>query len=279
MMTKPNFIGIGVQKGGTSWLHKQFVAHPEIYVPTDRKEIHFFDIYFDRGVEWYLKFFKGATHKAIGEITPSYIYDEATAKRLHESFPDAKLLVMLRHPVERAYSHYRMTFQSGEGQKYKDFDDFMARHPHTFERGLYAKQIKRWFDFFPKEQFLFLVSEDIFKGDHETGFQQVGQFLDVDPALFDRDLATTPVGKARPAPRFPVVANIAQKARLLLRDLNLDFVASFLKKVGLTRTILGSREQAIPPLTDEVKAKWLAEYQSDIQSLEKLLDRSFSSWK
>ena len=109
-------------------------------------------------------------------------------------------------------------------------------------------------------------------------FKQVGDFLDVNPDLFDRELATAPVGKARPAPRFPVLANVAQKARILLRDLNLDFIASFLKKIGVTRSIFGKHGQPIPPLTDEIKAKWLAAYKEDIEAIEKLLGRSFNSW-
>ncbi len=279
-MTKPNFIGIGVQKGGTSWLHRQFVAHPEIFVPSNRKEIHFFDVYYQRGLAWYHKFFDGASAKAIGEITPSYIYDDETASKIHENFPEVKILVMLRHPVQRAYSHYCMTFQSGEGQKYKSFDDFMTNHPHTFARGLYSEQIQKWFSFFPKEQFLFLFSEDIFgqDGDIDGAFEAVGSFLNVDPSLFNKVLARTPVGKARPAPRFPVVALFAQKARLFLRDMNLDFIASFFKGIGLTRALFGKRSKAIPPLTDEEYTKWSMAYKQDIEKLEQVLERSFELW-
>lgn len=280
-MTLPDFIGIGVQKGGTSWLHKQLVVHPQVFIPPHRKEIHFFDVYFDRDVAWYRKFFNDAKSNQVkGEITPSYIYDAMTCDRLHEICPHAKLIVMLRHPVERAYSHYCMTFQSGEGQKYKSFDDFMTHHPHGFKRGLYGEQLLRWFDRFDRSNFLILLSEETSNSDEalEKTFDQISDFLNIDPSLFDRELAQQRVGQARPAPRFTMLAKLAQKTRLLLRDLNMDFVASTLKKIGITRALLGQGNVAIPPLNDDERAKWLSAYQKDIQQLEKLLDRSFQHW-
>lgn len=277
---KPNFIGIGVQKGGTSWLHKQFINHPEIFVPEHRKEIHFFDEYYDRDLEWYLKWFHGANHKAIGEITPNYIYDDRVCDRIKEYFPDMRFIVMLRHPVERAYSHYQMTFQSGEGQKYQGFDDFMENHAHGLKRGLYGKQLQQWFRNFSPEQFLILASEEIFsdEGGVEKTFGSIGSFLNVDPNLFDRTIAKERVGKARIAPSNGNIAKSAQKVRLFLRDHDLDFIATAFKKIGITRQLFGGKENAIPPLTSEQKERWIGIYQEDIKLLESLLGRSFAHW-
>lgn len=275
--SKPNFICIGVQKGGTSWLHRQFTAHPEIFVPDARKEIQFFTEYYDRGVTWYEKWFEGAGDaKAIGEVTPDYIYFEEVAGRMHNYDPTLKLIIMLRNPVERAYSHYRMVFQSGQGQKYKDFDDFMTRHPHAFKRGLYAKQIEHWFQYFKPEQFLFLTSEGVFGqgAGVEHAFTEIGKFLNINPDLFDRNLAQKPVGKARPAPRFPALVTLAQKIRLLLRDWDMDYLARALKKIGVTRQIFGASNVLIPPLTDDVRQKWMALYKDDIRALEKMFKTS-----
>lgn len=273
--TVPNFIGIGVQKGGTSWLHKQLLNHPKVFVPINRKEIHFFDEYYDRGIEWYQKFFSPASseHKAIGELTPNYIYDEDVAKNIKSHYPNMRFIIILRQPVARAYSQYQMTFQSGEGQKYKDFDDFMDRHPHAFNRGLYAKQLNHWFSYFNPDQFLILTSEEIFKTQNgvEQTFKKLGKFLSINPDLFDRHLAAQKVGSARQAPKFSSLAALAQKIRLFLRDNNLDFIASVFKKIGITRQIFGSHKIDIPPLTNEQSHKWLEAYKDDIKALEKLL--------
>lgn len=288
MTNIPDFIGIGVQKGGTSWLHRQFVAHPQIFIPPKRKEIHFFDHYFDKGATWYKKWFEDkngkqtaqqSINKCSGEITPNYIYDEAVAPRLHAFHPDVKLIIMLRHPVRRAYSHYQMLFQSGQGQQYSDFDDFMHNHPHGFKRGLYGAQITRWLEYFNKEQFLFLISEEVFENP-DAAFDQIAGFLNIDATLFDRATAQKPVGRARHAPANSTLAVMAQKTRLFLRDHDLDFIATWLKKIGLTRQIFGTnKNNKIPPLTPESFKKWEEAYVSDIKLLEKQTGRSFSLWR
>ena len=279
----PNFIGLGVQKGGTSWLHKQLVAHPQVFIPEIRKEIHYFDEYYDRGVDWYEKWFLDANnnYKPVGEITPEYIYFEEVLPRVKETLLGAKFIVMLRDPVRRAYSHYQMNFQSGDGQKYKDFDDFMTHHPHAFKRGLYADQLKRWFKNFDKNNFLILISEEIFsnKDGIKQSFLQIGNFLDIDSKLFDMKLAQTRVGKARHAPKYKKLATFSQNVRLWLRDHDLDHVALFLKKLGLTRQIFGKASIQIPPLSDADYQKWSEEYANDKKALEALLGRDFPDWK
>ena len=291
----PSFIGLGVQKGGTSWLYRQLQKHPEIYVPTDRKEIHFFDTYFEKGQEWYLDWFKSKdSAKAWGEITPEYIYFENVPQRIQETLKacaidqTTKFLVMLRHPVLRAYSHYQMIFQSGQGQKYRDFRDFMETHPHGFKRGLYSVQLSRYFELFPKENFLILVSEDIFlqaEGKEDDSynegyikaFKDIGRFLEIDPALFDLESARSVVGGARNMPRSALLASWSQKIRERLRDFDMDWVATALKKRGITRRIFETKTP-IPPLSAEDRSYWLSRYQEDITKLKDLLNRGFPDW-
>lgn len=283
-MTLPNFIGIGVQKGGTSWLHRQLLNHPQVFVPETRKEIHFFDWYFDRGVNWYQKWFPkdARDYKAIGEITPEYIYFNDVLPCMEKILPPdqkTKFIAILRHPVKRAYSHYQMIFQSGEGFNYKDFDDFMEKHPHGFKRGLYASQLKRWFDVYEPKQFLILTSEEMSSNTDETRetFNLLGNFLNIDPALFSPALAQQRIGKARSMPRFPRIMKFAQTIRQKLRDWDMDFIAIALKKIGITRQLFSSTKP-IPPLTEEQKMRWIKAYEDDIKELEKLLNRSFSNW-
>lgn len=275
IMNKINFIGIGVQKGGTSWLHRQLLNHPQVFVPKDRKEIHFFDEYYDRGLSWYEKWFTGAqeNHIAIGEITPNYIYDEKTAPRIKTDYTDMHFIVILRDPVARAYSQYQMMFQSGIAQKYKGFDDFMTHHPHAFKRGLYARQLAHWFEYFPMKNFLILKSEDIFDTENgiENTFKKISDFLKINPDLFNITVAQEKIGGAREAPASSFLAKLAQKTRLFLRNHDMDAVAAFLKKIGLTRNVLGSKKTVIAPLSHEDKTKWAGFYQKDQEALKKLL--------
>ena len=280
-MTLPTFIGLGVQKGGTSWLHNQLLNHPEVYVPETRKEVHFFDWYFERGKSWYQKWFpeNSDSYKAIGEITPEYIYFEDVLPRLKQTLPDAKFIVVLRHPVKRAFSHYQMIFQSGEGFKYKDFNEFMEKHPHGFKRGLYAEQLERWFKEFDPKNFLVLFSEELSGNDTQLNatFTQIGAFLDIDPALFDQEKAKIRIGKARSIPRFPRLMRFAQAMRQKLRDWDMDHIAIKLKKMGLTRQLFSSSKE-LPSLQDGDKQKWMEAYKEDIEKLEKLLNCPIPNW-
>lgn len=277
----PDFIGIGVQKGGTSWLHAQLVKHPQVFIPEKRKEVHFFDWYYERGMSWYQKWFHDKTtdHKVVGEITPNYIYEETCAEKIKQKLPDVKLIVILRHPVKRAYSHYQMIFQSGEGFNYRDFDHFMEKHNHGFNRGLYAQQLEKWFQLFGKNQFLILFSEELSDTDDnlKTTFKQISDFLDIDSTLFDPSHAQKKVGKARTLPRFPRIFRMVQYIRIKLKDWDMDYIAVKLQKLGITRQLFSSNK-TIPPLTEEQNARWLKAYKDDIQKLEKLLGRSFTNW-
>src|SRR4051812_23905676 len=113
----PNFLVIGVEKGGTTWLHAQLKKHPQIFLP-DTKEIHFFNKYssnlierdyFKLGIGWYLDFFKPYNgQRAIGEVTPMYICDSEAPLRIQKTLLSVRLIAILRNPVDRAYSHYWM---------------------------------------------------------------------------------------------------------------------------------------------------------------------------
>lgn len=280
-MTLPDFIGIGVQKGGTSWLHAQLLNHPEVFIPKNRKEVHFFDWYYERGINWYQKWFpeNKNSYKAVGEITPEYIYFEETLPLIKQTLPDSKFIVILRHPVQRAFSHYQMIFQSGDGFNYRDFDNFMEKHEHGFKRGLYAKQLKRWFKEFDKNQFLILLSEELSNNEEnlQNTFEKIGDFLEIDPNLFNKDVAKQKVGKARTIPKYPFLVKIAHKLRQKLKDWDMDHIAYKLKKIGINRELFSGNKK-IPELTKEQNKRWLNEYKEDVKELESLLDRSFSNW-
>ena len=137
-MTLPDFLGIGVQRGGTTWLHTLLASHPDVFMPSRRKEIRFFEKYYDRGLGWYSEFFcppaEASRYKAIGEISTQYYDDEASPRRIHADLPEAKLIIMLRHPVSRAYSHYGFVVQR---MNYRGtFEEFLASRPKALEKGL-----------------------------------------------------------------------------------------------------------------------------------------------
>ncbi|RLJ09991.1 MAG: sulfotransferase [Candidatus Aenigmatarchaeota archaeon] len=193
-MTLPNFIICGTQRGGTTSLYYYLKEHPQIFMPS-KKEIHFFDLHYKKGIEWYKRHFREAKNskiRAIGEASPSYMYFEEVPERIHEVIPDVKLIFILRNPVDRAYSHYWHEVRLGyewlsfeeaikvEQERLAKGDIINRRHYSYLDRGKYIEQIKRFRKYFSKDQMLILITEEL-RSSPETVMRQIFEFLQVNP--------------------------------------------------------------------------------------------------
>lgn len=189
----PSFIIIGVGRCGTTSLYNYLIEHPKILPPTV-KEIGFYDLNFARGINWYKSHFpsiitKGYVKKnnfITGEATPSYIYNPYAPKRIGDTIPNVKLIILLRNPVERAYSHYSQSVRLGreklsfnvaiknqlEEKKFfekmnltgdeKNYDRIYHQNSYI-SMGIYINELKPWINYFRKEQILILKSEDLYE--------------------------------------------------------------------------------------------------------------------
>ncbi|MEH7385241.1 sulfotransferase domain-containing protein [Bacillus sp. JJ1521] len=198
----PHFLIIGAMKCGTSSLYRNLVNHPQV-ISASKKEVHFFDKKFDRGLDWYLNHFplllentnENRQDLITGEASPKYLVHPDAPKRAYETLPNAKLIVLLRNPVDRAYSHYHhmarnrnelLSFEEAimkeagqlNQQMEKVLDNYKTIPTSYLTRGIYANQLERWMQYFPREQFLILKSEDFFK-DTQSTFKQVTDFLGI----------------------------------------------------------------------------------------------------
>ena len=182
-MSKINFIGIGVQKAGTSWLSEALNEHPEIKVHP-KKEAHFFNKQrFYLNTFHYELTFGSRKKKIIGEITPSYILDKKAAKRIFKYNSKIKLIAILRDPTERCISQYKMEMSRNTIEKNSGLWDAFYRNLPKYgpmrERGLYKKQLDRFYKYFNKSQILILDYENIKKEPHIL-IKTVFKFLEVD---------------------------------------------------------------------------------------------------
>ncbi len=197
----PDFLGIGVQKGGTTTLHRLLAEHPGV-VLSRQKELHYFTLHFSRGVHWYASHFDAATAgQRCGEITPYYLFHPEAAERIHSLVPQARLLVLLRDPVERTLSQYFHSRRLGlepldleaaldcEPARLADAGKLLmaagGRHrshqEHSYvARSRYERQLPAYTARFKPNQLLVLRSEDLF---FTTGtvWQQVLRFLNLAP--------------------------------------------------------------------------------------------------
>jgi len=198
----PGFVIIGAQKAGTSTLYKNLIRHPQVS-GTDLKEVHFFDTNFEKGERWYRSRFQIKTPRSrlSGEASPYYLYHPLAALRLRSLIPNARLIALLRNPVDRAYSHYQhnrrhrrepLSFEEAVdresericGERERMLRDplylsFSHQHYSYVDRGHYQQQLEVFLRHFERKQLLVLKSERFFQSTEEV-WREVLDFLDLD---------------------------------------------------------------------------------------------------
>lgn len=160
-----DFLGIGAQKAGTTWLYRQLDRHPEIAFPAG-KEVHYWDSNPKADPRTYLSLFAGSRPgQRRGEITPAYAtLDESTIRSIHMAAPQLKILFVLRNPIERAWSSALMALKRAEMKFHEASDQWFLDHfrsEGSRERGDYETTLRRWRSVFPDHQIAVFRYEQI----------------------------------------------------------------------------------------------------------------------
>lgn len=180
----PNFLGLGVQKGGTTSLQQLLEQHRNVFLPRV-KELHYFSLHYSKGKAWYAsQFAEAGSNQLSGEITPYYLFHPEAHKRISMLLPKAKLIVLLRDPVDRALSQYFHSKRLGleplgleealqaEETRLDRANEVLiqsdghhqSHQEHSYlSRSRYEKQLPAWQKLYPMEQLLVLRSEDLFE--------------------------------------------------------------------------------------------------------------------
>lgn len=275
-MTLPTFLGIGVPRAGTTWLHRWLAGHPDIYMPTRRKEVRFFDRHYEEGVEWYEAFFPadGAeSYRAIGEISPQYLYCDECPARIASVLPDVKLLAVLRHPVDRAYSTYGFTLQRANYRG--SFAEFLESRPSVLDRGFYSRFLQRYLQRFERERILPLLFEEMV-ADLDATRDGLGEFLGVEESGFPAHAGEARVNKSS-VPSLGAVSGIAVKTGRRLRRLGLEPAVDLARRIGIQKVI--SRGKPIPRIDPEQRAELSKSYDDEFGELERLLGVDLARWR
>lgn len=201
----PSALIIGAQKGGTTSLFNYLVRHPDV-LPPFGKEIHYFDLHYARGVRWYRGRFPYGYRLRGGALTldasPYYLMHPQAPGRAAHLLPDAKLVVLLRNPVDRAFSHYQHEVRggreslsfgeaiemeaerlAGEEERLRADSGYYSYNHHRYSytrRGRYIEQLRRWVEHFPRSRLLVLQSERLFRDPADT-IGEVQEFLGLRP--------------------------------------------------------------------------------------------------
>jgi hypothetical protein len=198
-----SFLGCGAQKSGTSALDNYLRQHPEICLP-DQKEIHYFDNEYNfryhnvNYLKYHSFFQRSIKHKIAGEVTPAYMYWDNAMSRIWEYNPQMRILILLRNPIRRAYSHWNMnrikgieehTFLeavSSREERMRVNLPFQNKKFAYLDRGFYSSQIRRIYRFFPEEQVLIKQSAALAQQPVQT-MSEIFEFLGVEPLTIQKE--------------------------------------------------------------------------------------------
>jgi hypothetical protein len=298
-MNKPfpvDFIGIGAARSGTSWLANCLRRHPEICV-SEPKEIRYFNYQnfpnpvgpdneitravngnYSRPASWYMKHFEHCRgHKVIGEISPIYLFDEKAPLRIKECCPDVKIIVSLRNPIDRAFSHYGMIYGAFKG-RLVSFDEAVKRHSIFIEMGMYARQLKRYWERFDRGRIGVLLFDDLV-GNPIEELKKVFKFLEVSTE-FDPDIINNDTNPSR-AQRSVSARRLHYRASRMLIGMKMGSFLHRLRNMGVHQWV--NRANRKPLVLDEMRPetrRYLrSAFKRDIDELQTLIGRDLSAWQ
>jgi hypothetical protein len=290
-MTMPNFLIIGAMKSGTTALYYYLEQHPEIYM-SPVKEPNFFSSQEQENaadavtnIGTYQDLFRGGSgKKALGEASHSYLYEPRAAAEIKRYVPEAKLIAILRNPIDRAYSHFLHMVRSGT-EPLDDFaqalreEEVRIHKERTFQdyigRGLYYNQLKRYFRTFPQEQVRVYLYEDL-SGAPISTVQDAFRFLKVDDSFVpDVSLRRNVSGQ----PKYKTLDGLLRRQSRIKHAAKIYLPARMRWRLSKTFDDLKTRNLAEPPpVQSKVRRHLIGVYREDILKVQELIHRDLSGW-
>lgn len=302
-MTLPNFLIIGAEKAGTTSLYNYLKEHPEIFM-SEEKEPFFFicegghpeilgkkiedDNFLKTRItifREYEKLFKGVKdEKAIGEASASYLYVPDAAKRIKNYIPDVKLIAILRHPVDRAYSNFLHCIGRGV-EPLKVFEEVIKEEEKRMkenwglvyyykEKGFYYKYLKTYFELFHPSQIKVFLYED-FESNSKGILKEIFQFLGVDETFTPKLNEKYNISKKQGLKSNPLTGLLRSRnpIKLFIKDLIPQSV-----REKMVTVIDKVNSENISSLSEETRNTLINDYKADILNLQSLINKDLSHW-
>lgn len=290
MVNFPDFFVLGVAKGGTTTLFKMLQQHPDIWLP-HFKEIHFFDdtVNWDKGLSWYLEKFEAAeAGKICGDISPGYFERQShVIPRMREVLVGREmpqLIVILRNPIERAYSHwfFHECYYGGTQLFEKVVADAVAARAPDFDNScfvsdsLYADRLKAWFELAGRENVKVILADDL--AENASGVaNDILAFLDLEEGF---DFSGITDANVASVPKSRSLMNFLSSPPLLARKMINAFFSERLKSDMRQKLYqLNAKKKRKPQMKPEVRASLAKFYRSDIERTSCLIGRDLSKWQ
>lgn len=213
-------------------MYRILKTHPDVFMP-DTKETLYFNEEYGRGRDWYLAFFDGAEeYRASGEISNTYIFSHEAPRRIRDYRSDMKLITCLRHPVDRAFSHYLWLVRNGEVSG--SFEEVLEERPDLVTRGHYGGHLRRWLEHFSREQILVLPFWEL-EEDAQAFAARIFDFIGVDPTIFPDVGEGRVLGAMRPRSRR--LAGLVKRAARAVRRMGFPSLVTAVKESPVTRLL------------------------------------------
>jgi hypothetical protein len=295
----PSFFVLGVQKAGTSSLHRWLSMQPDVCLPK-LKETHFFSHpeRFEQGLEWYRAQFPagqegGVGVHVLGEVDPEYCYVKEAAQRIRESIKKPKFIFVFREPIARAYSHYLMTVRRGfeslsfaealtaekERERKEDRRSFDSYYSYS-ARGRYAEQVARFRRLFPEASFHYVTYDELFDRDSSyEAFSRICRFVGLESIPVAPDLSEKANQASRPRSRF--IRDLIYKRSWPRKAVGSLLLSSDLKlriAIALDRWNQEPMQKQ-PVILERMPESILAAFREEVISLESETGLRLDHWK
>lgn len=290
---KIDFIGIGAAKSGTTWLANRLADHPDVCL-SEPKEVKYFNDktpmadrhlyghtknpYRKKPLSWYDDHFRHCKHgKRKGEFSPIYLIDEEAPRNIHANFPDAKIILCVRNPIERVYSHYWM-YRNFFKIEHRTFEQAINNEPYYIEIGRYYKHLKRYLAFFKKEQIKIILFDDI-RDYPENVLHTIFDFLGISQVINKKKLYQKDNVAKRMRSR--TIIKLMENTSRLLVHTRAIWLLQTIKRLGISKLImrLNKIDKTSPPMSLESRSILQQIYKQDIIRLSGFIERDLDHWE
>ena len=292
-MSLPNYLFIGAAKSATTTFFDILKKHEDIFVPKF-KEPHFFNIdeNYLKGLDWYKKtYFKDINNEPIIiDFTPTYLYYKLCAERIFDSLgPNVKFVIILRNPVDRAYSHYNHSKRDGHEvssfeeaikleneriEKFRDKNDFLSELRCSYiSQGLYFEMISAYLKYFDLNNFFIINFESEVVQNLDQTFLKLSKFLKIDLSNLDYEIHSNKSGK----PKYKLLQNIITNNNLFRKILKI-LVPQKQRQIIRNKIKNFNKEDFVYLQLSEEKRRQLFEkyFRKDIMKLENLIGKKMN---
>lgn len=275
----PTGLVIGPMRTGSTWLYEYLSSRTDVCLPKGVKETFYFAENYGKGEDWYESHFRHydpAQHRRIVDISPTLFTNREAIARVRKGLRHPVLMATLRHPIDRAWSHYMHLRQYGATTL--DFDAAVREIPAIIEASLYAKHLAHWLDEFGRDAVRITFYNDLKK--HQAEYvRQVNEAFGLPDATADA-LPSAKINSSS-LPRNLLLAQVTRRTAATLRRSGLHQIVNAGKRMGLSNLVYGrSRDAAAQPkMHPRTRACLTERFAADLDALERLLAISVDEWR